>query len=208
MNISNSKNFGKTAAIIITSSIILTGCNNPFKSGKSNRLKSEVEGLQMVLENRDKEITQLKGENARLSVLAGVSPGDMGGVNVAETKPRDINPNGDNQKPANRANNFKPSNNNKIDYAMNGTYGVHIASYRIRENAVVGWKKIHEKYLDLFNGGFAKLMQLNLPSLGGTYFRMKIGPFATLGAASYLCAELKKRGEFCNVTPFDGDLLN
>ncbi len=193
--------FGKTASIILLGSIVVSGCNNPFSSGKTNRLKGELEVLQIVLDNRDAEIVQLKGENARLRVKAGESSTDMTGDNGTGSKPHDLNPiNGGTKQSS-------PIISGSIEYSNNGTYGVHIASYRVRENAAIGWKKARDKNPDLYIGAFAKLMQLNLPSLGGAYYRLKIGPFATATGALNLCVALEKRGEFCKVTPFDGNRI-
>ena len=131
MHTFKNNSFGKTAFIVLAGSILVSGCNNPFGPAKSNRLKGDPEVLQVALDDRDDEFVQLKGENARLRVKAGESPIDFSS-DAEGLKPNDVKP--ETTLP-------KPINNGIIEYSVNGTYGVHIASYRVRENAIVGWKK-------------------------------------------------------------------
>ncbi len=85
-----------------------------------------------------------------------------------------------------------------------GRFGVHLASFREAEAATGGWKKLAGDYPNLLGVLSAKVKALDLPNLGGTYYRLKAGPFATDQMAKDVCEELEKVKQYCIVTIFDG----
>lgn len=85
-----------------------------------------------------------------------------------------------------------------------GRFGVHLASFREAEAATGGWKKLASDYPNLLGVLSAKVKALDLPNLGGTYYRLKAGPFATDQMAKEVCEELEKVKQYCIVTIFDG----
>lgn len=86
-----------------------------------------------------------------------------------------------------------------------GRFGVHLASFREAEAATGGWKILASDYPNLLGVLSAKVKALDLPNLGGTYYRLKAGPFATDQMAKDVCGELEKVKQYCIVTIFDGE---
>jgi len=76
---------------------------------------------------------------------------------------------------------------------------VHLASYRSAKQAESGWlqiKRAHGKTLGALDHEISKVR------LGskGTYYRLKAGPLPSVSQAKSLCAQLKKRRQFCDTT--------
>lgn len=84
-----------------------------------------------------------------------------------------------------------------------GDIGVHLASYRSRANAQAGWAMLSGTHGDLLGGLAARLETLDLGDFGGRYYRLKAGPLADGQAARSLCAALRARQVYCDVSQLD-----
>ena len=84
-----------------------------------------------------------------------------------------------------------------------GGIGVHLASYRSRANAQAGWATLSGRHGDLLGGLAAQLETLDLGEFGGQYYRLKAGPLADDQTARSLCAALRARQVYCEVSQLD-----
>ncbi|TGY87774.1 hypothetical protein E5163_12665 [Marinicauda algicola] len=82
-------------------------------------------------------------------------------------------------------------------------HAAHIASYRSMDLAGRGWAIYRQD--PALSGHEAVAAEVELDS--GRWYRLKVGPFDTRGAAASLCAELESRGDWCAVTDFTGTAL-
>lgn len=82
-------------------------------------------------------------------------------------------------------------------------HAAHIASYRSLDHAERGWAIYRRN--PVLSGHEAAAAEVELDS--GRWYRLKVGPFDTRGAAAALCAELEARGDWCAVTDFTGTAL-
>lgn len=88
-----------------------------------------------------------------------------------------------------------------------GTYAVHLASYRSQEAAADGWRQLRDKYPELLGHLSGHYSLFDVASLGGRFYRLKAGPFEGAGGAQGLCRSLNEAGEYCVVAVFDGQDL-
>lgn len=80
------------------------------------------------------------------------------------------------------------------DKASDGApFRVHLASYRLSTSAEAGWREIRKGREDLFNGLKPTTELFDAGADGGIYYRLLVGPLATLDAARGLCAKLRRR---------------
>ena len=83
-------------------------------------------------------------------------------------------------------------------------YGLHLASYRRRDNAYSGWDVLTGAHPDILAGFRPRLASADLPGLG-LYYRLKAGPVADRDEAIALCRQIEARGDYCAVMAFDGE---
>jgi tetratricopeptide (TPR) repeat protein len=76
---------------------------------------------------------------------------------------------------------------------------VHLASFRTRKSADRGWAQIKRAHAKLIGGMESKISKVNL-GRKGTYYRLKVGPFATAAEAKAMCRKLKRRRQYCEAT--------
>lgn len=87
-----------------------------------------------------------------------------------------------------------------------GRYGLHLASYRVLDNAYSGWDVLlgrHGEELGLLE---PRIAAADIPGLG-LHYRLKAGPLATREEAISLCERIKSAGDYCAVMAFDGEPL-
>jgi hypothetical protein len=77
-----------------------------------------------------------------------------------------------------------------------GTRSVHLASYRNQGQAERGWKILRGRYGQLASLQYG-VTTANIPGKG-TYYRLMATGLSD-SAAQSLCADLKRRGQFCEV---------
>ena len=88
-----------------------------------------------------------------------------------------------------------------------GSYSVHLASYRSKEDALDGWQHLRRLYPGLLDGLQGHFGMFDVPSLGGRYFRLTAGPFNGAAGAQGLCRSLTEAGQYCMIATLDGELL-
>lgn len=84
-------------------------------------------------------------------------------------------------------------------------HGIHLASYRLEENAVSGWQALQAAHPVLV-GLQARLEARDLGERG-IFLRLKAGPFDTHGEAQSACASLGEAAEYCLPVDFTGNPL-
>jgi hypothetical protein len=81
--------------------------------------------------------------------------------------------------------------------------GVHLASYRSVKQAEDGWKLIQRRHRTVLKDMEHEVTKVDLGKKG-TYYRLKAGPLPSSGEAKKICADLKKRRQFCEPTMVGG----
>lgn len=94
-----------------------------------------------------------------------------------------------------------------VDEFGEGTYAVHLASYRSKSEAQDGWRRLRGLYPKLLGQLSGHYAIFDIASLGGRYYRLKAGPFEGAAGARELCRALNRVREYCVVSVFDGELL-
>ena len=81
--------------------------------------------------------------------------------------------------------------------------GVHLASYRSEKQAEDGWKLIQRRHRTVLKDMEHEVAKIDLGKKG-VYYRLKAGPLKSAGEAKGICADLKKRRQFCEPTTIGG----
>lgn len=90
-----------------------------------------------------------------------------------------------------------------MDDAPSLRHGVHLASYRLMENAVAGWSELQAAYPDLLSDRHARLETTDIEGRG-EFLRLKAGPFDSAAEAAAICAQLEQAGAYCMPIDFSG----
>lgn len=77
-----------------------------------------------------------------------------------------------------------------------GRYVVQLASFKNREMAAREQAAVEERFSDLLAGQTVFVQQVDLAEQG-TYYRVRLGPFASLADARAACARFQKRDREC-----------
>ncbi|MEM8934987.1 MAG: hypothetical protein AAGC77_01105 [Pseudomonadota bacterium] len=85
-------------------------------------------------------------------------------------------------------------------------YGVHLASYRVTEDALAGWQKLQRENPDELGLLEPRVESVSIPERG-EFLRLIGGGFSTEAKAGALCASLIDKGLYCAVSGFVGDRL-
>ncbi|WP_394694418.1 SPOR domain-containing protein [Hyphobacterium sp.] len=85
-------------------------------------------------------------------------------------------------------------------------HAIHLASYRVEENAVAGWQSLQVLFPDLLGTRTARVEEADLGSRG-IFLRLKAGPYDTDAEARAACREVEAAGGWCAVTDFTGRAL-
>ncbi|QUX91225.1 SPOR domain-containing protein [Marinomonas sp. A3A] len=82
-------------------------------------------------------------------------------------------------------------------------YGVQVASYGNRDEAVRGWKVLQKSNPTVFDGlePLVNQKQVN----GRTMYQLKVGPFVNKTFSSDFCKMLKTKGTDCLLTQYNGE---
>lgn len=73
----------------------------------------------------------------------------------------------------------------------------HLASYRSRARAMKGWAELRRTHYPLLEGCAARVTR-GTPRKGkGVYYRLGCGGLANLDEGRWLCAQLRKDGQYC-----------
>ncbi|WP_409419230.1 SPOR domain-containing protein [Marinomonas sp. RS-M-Aa-14] len=84
-------------------------------------------------------------------------------------------------------------------------YGVQVASYGNRDEAVRGWRVLLESYPTSFDGLVPLVNQKNVN--GRTMYQLKVGPFVNKSYSADFCRMLKERGRDCLLTQYNGEVI-
>ncbi|NWG93573.1 MAG: SPOR domain-containing protein [Parvularculaceae bacterium] len=86
-------------------------------------------------------------------------------------------------------------------------WGVHLASYRLPDEASAGWKKLQRENPDELGLLEPRVEKVTLEGRGH-YLRLVGGGFSSREKAKALCDKLAAKGVFCRVANFGGDRLS
>lgn len=86
-------------------------------------------------------------------------------------------------------------------------FGVHLASYRLAEEAREGWRKLQRENPDELGLLEPRTEPISIPGKG-LFLRLIGGGFSSNEKAQALCANLKQKGLFCSVVSFQGQRLS
>lgn len=88
-----------------------------------------------------------------------------------------------------------------------GLFGVHLASYRKAGEAREGWRKLQRENPDELGLLEPRLNMIEVPEKG-MFLRLIGGGLSSRAKAEELCSNLKSKGLYCTVAPFDGERLS
>jgi hypothetical protein len=77
-----------------------------------------------------------------------------------------------------------------------GAISIQLASARSQEAAMSEWKRISGRNADILGSYTPSVVQAEVPEKG-TYYRLRVGPFADKATADALCAQLAQRSVSC-----------
>lgn len=86
-------------------------------------------------------------------------------------------------------------------------FGVHLASYRRIADAREGWRKLQRENPDELGLLEPRLEKVTIKGKGD-FLRLIGGGFSSREKAAALCANLRQKGLYCNVTSFEGERLS
>ncbi|WP_421850153.1 SPOR domain-containing protein [Marinomonas sp.] len=82
-------------------------------------------------------------------------------------------------------------------------YGVQVASYGNRDEAIRGWKVLLKSHPTSFDGLTPLVNQKEVN--GRTMYQLKVGPFVNKTYSQDFCKMLKEKGKDCLVTQYNGE---
>ena len=85
-------------------------------------------------------------------------------------------------------------------------YGVQVASYGNRDEAVRGWRVLLKAYPTSFDGLIPLVNEKEVK--GRTMYQLKVGPFVEKTFSSDFCKMLKEKGKDCLVTQYNGEMFS
>jgi len=85
-------------------------------------------------------------------------------------------------------------------------HGIHLASYRLLENAQSGWAELQVRHGTVLGDMHARLETTHLDGRG-TYLRLKAGPYDNARDAAEACRVIQESDEYCMPVDFSGQPL-
>lgn len=82
-------------------------------------------------------------------------------------------------------------------------YGVQVASYSSRSEAIRGWNVLNQAYSTSFQGLEPLVNQKEVN--GRTMYQLKVGPFVNKPFSRDFCEMLKEKGKDCYVSEYNGE---
>ncbi|AEF55362.1 SPOR domain-containing protein [Marinomonas posidonica] len=82
-------------------------------------------------------------------------------------------------------------------------YGVQLAAYSNRDEAVRGWQVLMKRDPTAYNGLVPKINQKEVK--GRTMYQLKVGPFLQKSFSVDFCMMLKEKGKDCLVNQYNGE---
>ena len=74
---------------------------------------------------------------------------------------------------------------------------VHLASYRSRKAADLGWVQLRRAHREVLDDLAPEITKVDLGPRKGIFYRLKAGPVADKAAAAEVCRKLKSRRQYC-----------
>ena len=74
---------------------------------------------------------------------------------------------------------------------------VHLASYRSRKAADLGWVQLRRAHREVLDDLGSEITKVDLGPRKGIFYRLKAGPVADKAAAAEVCRKLKSRRQYC-----------
>ena len=98
--------------------------------------------------------------------------------------------------------------NNKAATPAETFYGVHLASYRSREQVKSGWESILKAFGKELDGMTPLIYVQNQEGIG-TFLRLIVGPVVSEGDADALCERIRATGgeQYCRVSEYQGEAV-
>lgn len=90
-----------------------------------------------------------------------------------------------------------------FEQAASLRHGIHLASYRIHDNAVSGWAELQSRFPGILADSHARLEETVIDGQGA-YLRLKAGPYDTLAQARAACYPIEAEGYYCMPVDFSG----
>lgn len=91
--------------------------------------------------------------------------------------------------------------------ALTGAHGVHLASFRSRQEAARGWTQIRRAHRELLKPMQPSIVRVDRRDGEAVYYRLFATPLATDAAAETLCKALQERNQHCVPWEFEtGDM--
>jgi len=89
--------------------------------------------------------------------------------------------------------------------SSNDQYGVQLAAYTSRQEAVNGWQRLSKNNSDVFVNLTPHITKAVVN--GRTMYQLKVGPFLDRAYSVGFCNMLKQKGKDCIIKKFDGEPL-
>jgi len=102
--------------------------------------------------------------------------------------------------PARPAQNVAPVN---IVQPTTSSFGIHLASYKLRENIIPGLNTIRRLLPDTIRSKQARIATLDIS--GTEYYRLILGPYKNRTEASTDCGIIMQNFDFCEIIDFMGE---
>jgi hypothetical protein len=82
-------------------------------------------------------------------------------------------------------------------------HGIHLASYRVHDNAVSGWSELQTRFPDELGDREGRLETTHIEGRG-EFLRLKAGPYDNSGDAAAACSQFQAAGVYCMPVDFSG----
>lgn len=79
---------------------------------------------------------------------------------------------------------------------------IHLVSYKSKQRLVSGSEQLTKKFSDVLCGKMPIFKEVIVN--GNMFYSMRFGPFINKSEALKACSNIKKTGQYCGVTKFDG----
>ena len=92
--------------------------------------------------------------------------------------------------------------------AMESKFGIHLTSYRDKQQGIVGWRSTQTGLSPLLDTKHPRVFEQEQPGVG-TFLRVVVGPYETMDEATTVCEMIRSRAsdQFCRAVAFGGDRL-
>ncbi|SBS31296.1 Sporulation related domain protein [Marinomonas spartinae] len=151
-----------------------------------------------VANNQNQQMAPAQSSPAQSSAqTASSQSSSMQAAPMSSSEPKALTPNYNNTPSVAKTTSKASSGHNQ--------YGVQLAAYTSRQEAVNGWKRLSKNNSDVFVNLTPHINQAVVN--GRTMYQLKVGPFLDRAYSVGFCNMLKQKGKDCIVKKFDGEPL-